>query len=215
MMRRALLVVCAFLTLTATAFEQPSTSPEPFARNLSKDGERWAEKTLKGMSTEEKVGQLIQVRAYAEFQNAEDPTYVELRDNIQKYHLGSVILTVRSEGPFLQRNQPYEAAMMTNQLQRDSKLPLLVAADFERGLNMRLQATPVFPHAMAFAATPDAVANEERFAHIVARESRAIGVHWNYFPVADVNINPANPIINIRSFGEDPKQVSEMVNAYI
>jgi beta-N-acetylhexosaminidase len=79
---------------------------------------------------------------------------------------------------------------------------------------MRLNETPAFPHAMAFGATfnPDF---EEKFAAITAQESRAIGVHWNYFPDADVNINPANPIINTRSFGEDPIEVGEMVTAYV
>jgi beta-N-acetylhexosaminidase len=167
------------------------------------------------MSLEEKIGQLIMVRSYAEFQNAQSPAYLELREQMSKYHIGSVILTVRSEGAFLQRGQPFEAAAVVNQLQRDAKYPLLVAADFERGLSMRFFAAPVFPHAMAFSATPDPIGNEERFAAIVARESRAIGVHWNFFPVTDVNVNPENPIINIRSFGEDPQQIGSMAAAYV
>jgi beta-N-acetylhexosaminidase len=99
-------------------------------------------------------------------------------------------------------------------LQKESKLPLLVAADFERGLSMRLNETPAFPHAMAFGATYNPEF-EKKFAEITAQESRALGVHWNYFPVADVNINPKNPIINTRSFGEDPQQVAAMVAAYV
>jgi beta-N-acetylhexosaminidase len=79
---------------------------------------------------------------------------------------------------------------------------------------MRLNETPAFPHAMAFGATYNPEF-EEKFAEITAQESRAIGVHWNYFPVADVNINPKNPIINTRSFGEDPQQVAAMVAAYV
>src|SRR5207245_11573254 len=96
---------------------------------------------------------------------------------------------------FLLANQPYQAAVVTNKLQRDSEFPLLVAAHFERGLSMRLLTTPFFPHAMAFGAAGKP-AYAEAFARIVARESRAIGVHWNFFPVADVNSNPENPIIN-------------------
>jgi beta-N-acetylhexosaminidase len=181
---------------------------------LTKDGDKWAQKTLKKMSVEEKVGQLIMVRALAEFQNVESPAYTSLRDDIRKYHLGSVIMTVRVDGGFLLRNQPYEAAMVTNRLQRDSELPLLVAADFERGLSMRLLATPMFPHAMAFGAAgkPEYA---EAFGRIVGKESRAIGVHWNFFPVADVNSNPANPIINTRSYGEDPQLVGDLLAAYI
>jgi beta-N-acetylhexosaminidase len=90
----------------------------------------------------------------------------------------------------------------------------LFAADFERGVSMRLMGATVFPHAMAFGGdgkTEDA----ETFGRITAEEARAIGIHWNFFPDADVNSNPANPIINTRSFGEDPKQVGDLVVAYI
>jgi beta-N-acetylhexosaminidase len=214
MLRQTLVVAFLFSILSAPALETQSTT-EPLSKHLNKDAEKWVEKTLRQMSTEEKVGQLIQIRGFFEFQNAQDPTYLQLKDQLQKYHIGSVIMTVRNNDAFLSKNQPYEAAMATNQLQRDSKLPLLIAADFERGLSMRLFATPNFPHAMAFAATPDPIGNAERFGSIVARESRAIGVQWNYFPVADINTNPANPIINVRAFGEDPKQVSDLVAAYI
>src|SRR3954464_8120174 len=192
--------------------KQKTNQPGPV--QLTKDGDKWAQKTLKNLSIEEKAGQLIMVRAPAEFQNSDSPAYTSLRNDIRKYHLGSVIITVRLDGPFLLRNQPYEAAVVTNKLQRDSDLPLLVAADFERGLSMRLLATPFFPHAMAFGAAgkPEYA---EAFGKVVARESRAIGVHWNFFPVADVNSNPENPIINTRSYGEDPKLVGDMLAAYI
>src|SRR5207302_2997541 len=94
------------------------------------------------------------------------------------------------------------------------QLPLIVAADFERGLSMRLNGVTLFPHAMAFAAAGDPEFARQ-FGKIVAQESRAIGVQWNFFPDADVNSNPANPIINTRAFGEDPKQVGDLVTAYI
>lgn len=181
---------------------------------LTSDGNKWAEKALKKMSLEEKIGQMIQIRAYADFLNVESDEYKQVSDAIKKYHLGSIILTVRIADGFLVKDLPYEAAAVTNLLQKESKLPLLVAADFERGLSMRLNETPAFPHAMAFGATNNP-AFEEKFAAITAQESRAIGVQWNFYPVADVNINPKNPIINTRSFGEDPQQVATMVAAYI
>ena len=104
--------------------------------------------------------------------------------------------------------------MLLNRLQQDSKLPLLFAADFERGLTMRLNGPAIFPHAMAFGAAgkPEYA---EAFGRITAQEARAIGIHWNFFPVADVNSNPVNPVINTRSFGEDPQQVGDLVAAYI
>src|SRR5438445_12271907 len=123
-------------------------------------------------------------------------------------------MSVPVEGPFLLRNQPFEAAELLNRLQKESKLPLILAADFERGVSMRLYGTTIFPHPMAFGAAgkPEYA---ENFGRITAQEARAIGVHWNFFPVADVNSNPANPIINTRSFGEDPKQVGDLLAAYI
>jgi beta-N-acetylhexosaminidase len=155
---------------------------------------------------------MIWVRA--EFLNVNSPEYLDLRDNMRKYHIGSFAMTVRWDPPFLYRNQPYEAAELLNRLQQDSKLPLLIAADFERGVTMRLHGATGFPHAMAFGATGK-LDYAEAFGRITAQEARAIGVHWNFFPDADVNSNPANPIINTRSFGEDPQQVGDLVVAYI
>ena len=182
--------------------------------HLDRDGEKWAEKTLHKLSLEEKVGQLFMVWVRAEFLNINSPEYLQLRDTMSKYHVGSFAMTVRWEPPFLYRNQPYEAAELLNRLQQDSKLPLLFAADFERGVTMRLHGATTFPHAMAFGATGK-TDYAEAFGRITAQESRAIGVHWNFFPDADVNSNPANPIINTRSFGEDPQQVGDLVAAYI
>ena len=200
------------LVVPALAKEEKFSKAGPV--QLTSDGNKWAEKTLKKMSLEEKIGQMIQVRAYADFLNVESDEYKQVSDQIKKYHLGSIILTVRVSDGLLLKDLPYEAAAITNLLQKESKLPLLVAADFERGLSMRLNETPAFPHAMAFGATNNP-AFEEKFAEITAQESRAIGVHWNFYPVADVNINPQNPIINTRSFGEDPQQVAAMVAAYV
>ena len=187
---------------------------QPAPIHLDKAGKKWADKTLRKMSPEEKVGQLFAIWVKAQFLNDGDPLYVQLRDNLTKYHIGSLVMTVPVDGPVLVKSEPDVAAALLNRLQGSSKLPLLVAADFERGVSMRLNGATVFPHAMAFAATgnPD---NAEVFGRISALESRAIGVHWNFFPDADVNSNPANPIINTRSFGEDPKQVGDFVAAYI
>jgi beta-N-acetylhexosaminidase len=182
--------------------------------HLDREGEKWAEKTLHKLSPEEKAGQLFMVWVRAEFLNVNSPEYLQLRDTIRKYHLGGFTMTVRWDPPFLYRNQPYEAAELLNHLQQDSKLPLLISADFERGVTMRLHAATEFPHAMAFGAAGK-LEYAEAFGRITAQEARAIGVHWNFFPDADVNSNPANPIINTRSFGEDPLQVGDLVTSYI
>src|ERR1700682_3907709 len=131
-----------------------------------------------------------------------------------KYHLGGFPMTVRCDPPFLYKNQPYEAAELLNRLQGDSRLPLLIAADFELGVSNRLHGTTGFPNAMAIGASGHPQFAED-FGGITGEEARAIGVHWNFFPVADVNSNPDNPIINTRSFGEDTQEVGDFVSAYI
>jgi beta-N-acetylhexosaminidase len=127
-----------------------------------------------------------------------------------------VHFSVNTDGPLLLRQEPYEAAMTTNLVQEEShgKVPLIFSADFERGPSMRLSAVEEFPQPMAFGATHNP-AYVEQFAKIVAEESRAVGIDWNFYPIADVQINPQNPIINTRSYGEDPAEVGEMVTAYI
>lgn len=207
-------LLCCFLFFClCSAFAKEKPAP-PGPLHLDREGEKWAEKTLHKMSLDEKVGQLFMIWVRAEFLNSDSPEYLQLRDTIRKYHIGCLAMTVHAEGPFLYRNQPYEAAALLNRLQQDSHLPLLVAADFERGVSMRLYGATVFPHAMAFgaAAKPEYA---EDFGRITALEARAIGVHWNFFPDADVNSNPANPIINTRSFGENPLQVGDLAAAYI
>jgi beta-N-acetylhexosaminidase len=205
----------ALLLLAMAAFAHAKDelqSPGPV--RLDKKGEKWARESLKKMSLEQKIGQMFMIWSQARFLNVDSPEYIRLRDTMRRYHLGGFGLTVRYEDSFLYKNEPLEAAMVTNQLQKDSEFPLIFAADWERGLGLRLNDVTSFPHAMAFGA-----AGNPEFARqagrITAQESRAIGVHWNWFPDADVNSNPANPIINTRSFGEDPKLVGDMVAAYI
>jgi len=200
------------LTTTIASAKEKYQRPGPI--HLTPAGEKWAEKTLHKLTLEEKVGQVFMIWCRASFLNVENPEYLQLVEDMQKYHVGSFAMTVHVDGPYLRRSEPYEAADLLNRLQKDSKLPLLFAADFERGVSMRLMGTTVFPHAMAFGG--DGKADDaETFGRISAEEARSIGIHWNFFPDADVNSNPANPIINTRSFGEDPKQVGDLVTAYI
>ncbi len=210
-MRKGLIILLLLFVCLASAKDKEQ-APGPI--RLDKDGEKWAQKTLKKMSLEQKVGQMFMVWARVEFLNVNSPDLQRMTDAIHKFHVGGFGITVPVDGPFLLKSEPYEAAMMLNALQRESELPLIFGADFERGLAMRLNGVTAFPHAMAFGATGNPqYAND--FGRITAMESRAIGVHWNWFPDADVNSNPANPIINTRSFGEDPARVGEFVKAYI
>ena len=213
MLRQTGLLFVVISVLVCSSFAKEKYQP-PGPIHLDREGEKWAERTLHKLSTEEKVGQLFMVWVRAEFLNVDSPEYLQLRDSMRKYNLGGFTMTVRWDPPFLYRNQPYEAAELLNRLQQDSRLPLLISADFERGVTMRLHGATEFPHAMAFGAAGK-LDYAEAFGRITAQEARAIGVHWNFFPDADVNSNPANPIINTRSFGEDPQQVGDLVTAYI
>jgi beta-N-acetylhexosaminidase len=208
-MPRILTAIFLALTLTLSVFAKDKHPTPASAR-----ADKWTEKTLRKLTVEEKIGQVFMIWCRASFLNAEAPEYLQWREAMQKYHIGSFAMTVHVDGPFLLRSEPYEAAELLNRLQRESKLPLLFAADFERGVATRLQGTTNFPHAMAFGADGK-IEDAETFGRITAQESRAVGVHWNFFPDADVNSNPANPIINTRSFGEDPTQVGNLVTAYI
>jgi beta-N-acetylhexosaminidase len=215
-MSRHLLAI-AFLLAAPLCFAKDKSKDRflpPGPIHLDKSGQKWASKTLRKMSLEDKVGQLFSIRVKAQFFNDADPAYIRLRENIRKYRVGSLVLTVPVDGPLILRTQPDVAAELLNRLQKLSQLPLIVTADFERGLSMRLTGATAFPHAMAFGAAGK-TENAEAFGRITALEARAVGVHWNFFPVADVNSNPANPIINTRSFGEDPQQVGDLVAAYI
>jgi beta-N-acetylhexosaminidase len=198
---------CLAFAATCSAIAAPPV-------HLDRKGERWAAATLRRMSLEEKIGQMIMPWAHIEFMNANSPDYSLLRDEMRKYHVGGFGVTVFTDGASLLKSEPLEASALTNALQKDSRYPLLFAADFERGLSMRLNGATSFPAAMAFGAAGDKELARQ-FGSITAQEARAIGVQWNWFPVADVNSNPANPIINTRSFGEDPVQVGDMVAAYI
>src|ERR1043165_144899 len=123
MVRQVFIPLTLLFLLTSAYAKDKFQHPGPI--HLDRDGEKWAEKTLRKMSSEEKVGQLFMIWVRAEFLNVSSPEYLELRDTMQKYHIGSFAMTVRWEPPFLYRNQPYEAAELLNRLQKDSKLPLL------------------------------------------------------------------------------------------
>jgi len=207
-----LLILWCLLYMSVACASEPSGRPGPV--RLTDEGRKWAAQTLKKLSLEEKVGQMLNVRYFTDFQNFSSDDYRAFREQLHKYHIGSVVLTVHVDGSLLLNNPPLEVAAVANQLQRDSELPLLIAADFERGPASRVSFVPDFPDAMAFGATGNA-GYAERFGAITAEESRAMGIQWDLFPVADVNSNPENPIINTRSFGEDPVLVGDMVAAFI
>jgi beta-N-acetylhexosaminidase len=176
-----------------------------FAQTQKPDrkAENWVEKTLKSLTLREKIGQMVMVRMSGEFQNWNDTRFLELRRHVEENHLGGFILF---------RGEANSIAALTNELQRMSKHPLLFAADYERGLRMQLRTGTPFTTNMGVGATGDVQA-AYRQGKIIAEEMRAIGVNWLFAPVADINNNPDNPVINIRSFGASPERVGEFVSA--
>lgn len=153
---------------------------------------------LQAMTLQEKIGQLFVSPAYGRFTNNKDPQYLRLKRLIENYHLGGII--------FMQ-GDVYGQAMLTNKLQDHSKIPLWIAQDMEFGAAMRISGTTRITPAMGVAATADA-SNAYLKGKITAREAKAMGVNQIFAPVLDVNNNPENPVINVRSFSADPDMVS-------
>jgi beta-N-acetylhexosaminidase len=193
-------------TIPAATTRKPPPKPihqSPFVR-------RW----MKALTLREKAAQLIFIPFHGAAPNTRSREYRQFMKLVRETRVGGMVLVNWSNGRLTQKAQPYALGAFLNRMQRQSRVPLLVAGDFERGASMRVDGTTVFPQAMAFGAAGDpALARFE--GQVTAREARAIGVQWLFFPVADVNNNPDNPIINIRSYGEDPKQVSALATAFI
>ena len=184
------------------------------AHKLSSEAEAWARGTLRKMTLDEKLGQMLMIPCYGGFLPTESPELHELVRQVEQNHAGGLMIATHAGALGIERSQAYATAALVNQLQNRAKIPLLVAGDFERGTAMRIEEGTSFPHAMAVAATGR---EEDAYAlgRITALEARAMGVPWVFAPVADVNSDPCNPIINVRSFGEDPKRVAALVAAYV
>jgi beta-N-acetylhexosaminidase len=182
-------------------------------RHFSADS-KWVEATLHKMSVDEKIGQLLFTTYHGSFTPTDAAAYAQMMHDVNDLHVGGFINATQASPLGIVKSQAYPTAVLTNQLQEKSKLPLLIGADFERGAAMRLDEGTSFPTAMALAA-----AGHPRDAYTMGKittlEARAVGIQWIYAPDADVNNNPGNPIINTRSFGEDPARVAEYVTEFI
>ena len=159
----------------------------------------WAEKTLSQLTLREKIGQMMVYQMNMRVKNISKEKWAEINALIKSDGIGAIHLWYGDAGSSL--------AMM-NQMQSASKIPILFDADIEYGLNQRFPFGTDLPPLMAIAATGN-IDNAYQVGKIIAKEARGVGVHWNLSPVVDVNNNPLNPIINTRSFGENPTQVGE------
>src|SRR3989449_3838242 len=199
-------------TSPASAKKLPVSRPG--TKELSPEAQRWVAKTLQGMTVDEKVGQLIFTAYHGAFLSKESDAYREYLQQVDQEHVGGFIVETQSSPLGVVRSEAYATAVLANQLQSHAKIPLLMGADFERGTAMRLEEGTSFPPAMGVAAA-GSPQDAYEMGRIAALEARAAGVHWIFAPVADVNSNADNPIINIRSFGEDSQRVAEFVSAFV
>ena len=171
---------------------------------------RW----MASLTPREKIAQLVVIPFNGHPFKPRSRDYSKFASLVSREHVGGLILVNLANGRVVAKAEPLQTAAFINRMQHLAKVPLIVAGDFERGVSMRMESTTIFPHAMAFAASGDP--DEARVeGEITAKESRALGFQWVFFPDADVNNNPDNPIINIRSYGEDPADVSQFVSAFI
>jgi beta-N-acetylhexosaminidase len=204
----ALLLCQPFLTSVATGNKGSAhiviNAVKAFPREPSKEAWKWADKELRRMSLEEKIGQLISVGVNATFLNQESEAFRALKRQVEENHIGGIILF---------RGPVYESVVLMNRMQQFARYPLLISADLEAGAGMRFDDTVNFPWNMAVGATgnPDYA---RRQGEVTAREARALGVQQVYAPVVDVNNNAANPVINVRSYGEDPEEVARFASAF-
>jgi beta-N-acetylhexosaminidase len=215
-------VGCAALLAATTRQPAPAgkkaasaraATPTTSARSTSPD-QAIAARWLRTLTLRERIAQLVTIGFSGHPMNMRSREYRKFVHLVGQEHVGGLILVNVSNGRLVTKADPLEAASFINRMQRLARVPLLVSGDFERGASMRVEATTQFPQAMAFTASrnPQEAYTEGR---ITAVEARALGVQWLFFPDADVNNNPDNPIINIRSYGENPQDVSAFVKAFI
>ena len=199
-------------------------TPLGSTQSADAEDEAWVRATLASMSLDQRIGQLVVPSFESDFGSTDSDRFDELMRLVRDQHVGGIhVFGARQAVPEVRLNptyarvvlgDPLAAGATLNRLQQAAQVPLLVTADFESGVGFRMKGATLFPRAMAFGA-----AGDERLAfeagRITAIEGRAVGVHVNFAPVVDVNNNPRNPVINTRSFGEDPALVSRMAVAYI
>ncbi len=211
MTRTPILLACLLAALAFGA--KPAKVPAPKKPPLTAE-QKQAQSILKSLSLHDRVAQLVIGVALGDVPSRKSPEYEKFRHWVHDLHIGGMIINNAVRNGIAQNAEPHAMALFLNQMQKLAKTPLIVAGDFERGASMRVSQGARFPYNMAIGAAGD-VDNARFEGEITAREARALGVQWIFAPVADVNNNPDNPVINVRSFGENPDEVAKYVAAYI
>ena len=205
----------AALPLLASIAAIAATKPAVKAKKLVlTPDQRAAQSIMKSLSLRDRVAQLIVGTCYGDAPATKSAEYQKYRHWVHDLHIGGFIVANRIDHGAVRNAEPHAMALFLNQMQKMSKTPLLVAADLERGASMRVTGGAQFPYNMAYGAGRDLDAT--RYEGLAtARQARAVGIHWIFAPVADVNNNPENPVINVRSYGESAEDVAQNVAAYI
>ncbi len=199
-MKYSLASLLAFVAIIGAAFQQTSRPP---STTPSSAEQRWVDSVFALMSDDERLGQLLWIRAHS---NWDESRNAEVERLIREYHLGGLT--------FFQGN-PAEQIRLVNRYQAAARIPLFIAMDAEWGLGMRFKTHAMsFPRQLMLGAIQDNTLLYELGAE-VARQCRRVGVHINFAPVADINNNPDNPVINTRSFGEDRVNVAGKAYMYM
>ncbi len=186
------------------------TAPLPLAAT------RWIDSTLASLSLRDRVAQMMMIWVLGDYTSTTDSSFVWASDRIALDHVGGVVMSLGS---------PIEVAAKVNAMQQQSRIPLLVASDVEPGLGrleggtflpnlLRGGDATVLPSNMAIGAS-GSVRHAQAAGRIIGLESRAIGIHVAFAPAVDINNNPANPVINVRSFGEEPNAVARLGAAFV
>ncbi|MBD3413666.1 MAG: glycoside hydrolase family 3 protein [Candidatus Aminicenantes bacterium] len=199
--RRGLFCLFVILLFLSSCVREPLKP----SLTLSDSGMRWAHNTLKKLTLEEKIAQMISCRFRGHFHNLDSDVINRLEYLVKEQKVGGMIIF---------GGEAFESAYLINRLQEKSAVPLIIASDLERGLGNQINGATLFPPLMSLGA-----AGSKELAYqmgkVTALEARAVGIHITYAPVVDVNINPQNPIINTRSLGEDPGEVGRLAAAFI
>lgn len=215
MYRRTLLLFVGSFCLGAETKprQRPRSAPaKPVARNASNNA--GAKEILSSLTLRQKIAQLIIIAANGDVPARRSAEAIRLNNAVGQLEVGGLIVINGVDKSGVRNAEPYELMTLLNGMQKLSRLPLIVGSDMERGASMRVSKTTKYPHNMAFNAAGDLGATMQLGA-ATAREARTLGVHWIFAPVADVNNNPDNPVISIRSFGQRADEVASHVQAYI
>ncbi|MFA3782210.1 glycoside hydrolase family 3 N-terminal domain-containing protein [Melioribacteraceae bacterium 4301-Me] len=194
-------ILIASFAFASLIFSQQTNTSKIFNNNA----DQWVESILSKMTIEEKAGQMVFPEVFGKYMSVDSRDYKRIEHLVKDLHVGGLI--------FFNSNI-YDQAVLTNKLQSIAKIPLLIAADYERGVAQSAVDATVFPYNMGIGAADDTELTFQ-MGKIIAEEGKAIGVNQDYAPVSDVNNNPLNPIINVRSFGENVELVERLSNAFL